>query len=103
MESPDSSKFHTLNMKYKNLYIALGLVLFLVILPALTYTYYNIALNRPAQGFKEAQFRIEEGESVSSIAERLHAQSLVNSDFLFKVHLLSKGLHTKIQAGVYNI
>ncbi|OGC47450.1 hypothetical protein A2886_03435 [candidate division WWE3 bacterium RIFCSPHIGHO2_01_FULL_42_13] len=103
MENIDSSKFHTLNMKYKKFYIALGFVLLLVVLPALTYTYYNIALNRPAQGFKEAQFQIEEGEAISSIASRLHAQGLVNSDFLFKVHLFSQGLHTKIQAGVYNI
>ncbi len=103
MENIDSSKFHTINMKYKKFYIALGFVLLLVVLPALTYTYYNIALNRPAQGFKEAQFQIDEGETVSSIGDRLHAQGLVNSDFLFKAHLLSQGLHTKIQAGVYNI
>lgn len=103
MESLDSSKFHLLNMKYKKWYIAGALFLLLMVFPVLFLTYYRTALNRPAQGHKEAAFEIFEGEAVSSIAERLSAEELINSQFLFKAHLVSRGLHTKIQAGHYRI
>ena len=90
-------------MKNKKLYIAVTLLLVLVVFPVLFHFYYQAALNRPAQGHKETTFQIMEGESVSSIAKRLSADELINSQFLFKVHVVSQGLHTQIQAGIYRI
>ncbi|MBT7350400.1 endolytic transglycosylase MltG [candidate division WWE3 bacterium] len=103
MEELDPSKFHTLNMKYKKMYIAGVLLLVLVVVPLVSFMYYKAALTRPAQGHKEASFEIFDGESVSSIADRLYEGALINSSFLFKAHLVSQGLHTQIQAGIYRI
>jgi UPF0755 protein len=103
MESLESEGFHTFNMKNKKLYIAVVLLVVLVIFPLSSLFYYKTALNRPAQGHKEATFEIIEGESVSSIAKRLLEDELINSQFLFKAHVVSKGLHTKIQAGIYRV
>jgi len=103
MEGTDPSGFHTLNMKNRKLYIAGILFFALVVFPLLSLFYYKAALNRPAQGHKEATFEILDGESVSSIAQRLSEDELINSQFLFKAHVVSQRLHTKIQAGVYRV
>ncbi len=103
MQDLDPSKFHIMTPQLKRNLIIFGALLFLVVLPILGYWYYNFALHRPTQSFKEASFRILEGESVTEIAARLNDVELVNSEFLFKAYLISQGLHTRIQAGVYNI
>ena len=103
MDELDSKKFHVITKPQKKWAIIVGLIIVLLALPPVAYKYYQFAINRTSQGFKEAQFEISEGEAVSTIAQRLYTQDLVNSEFLFKAYLISRGLHTKIQAGIYQI
>lgn len=102
MENLDPKKYHTLSPQNIKMLTAIGLVA-LLFMPFLGYKYYKLGLMRENQGFKETTFEIFEGESVSSVAARLYEEELVNSEFLFKAHMISSGLHTGIQAGVYNI
>lgn len=103
MEELDPNKFHVLNPMQKKILIFIALFVVVVVLPLSLSFYYNWALRRPAQGFKDAQFEIISGESITSIADRLYEDELVNSAFLFKAYLITQNLHTNIQAGTYNI
>lgn len=103
MEPVDSQKFIVLGGGQKKIVVLGAIVLILIVFPILAYSYYNLAINRPSQSFKETTFSIEDGESVSSIATRLNKAGLVNSEFLFKFYLIQNKLQSKIQAGVYKI
>ncbi|MBI2414350.1 endolytic transglycosylase MltG [candidate division WWE3 bacterium] len=103
MEQADPSKFIVLTELQKKVVIGASLLIVLVVLPLFVLFYYNWAINRPAQSFKDHTFYIEDGETLSSIARRLGEQGVVNSEFLFKFYLYKNKLQSKIQAGVYTI
>lgn len=48
-------------------------------------------------------FRVETGESVASIAQRLHQQALIPDAGAFRAYLQYSGLDTAIQAGDYTL
>lgn len=102
-DKKDKNEFHTLSNKGKNILIGFTLFFILVVFPAFSYKYYQFALNRPSQNFEETTFEIFDGESVTTIAERLSDKNLVNSEFLFKAYLVSEGLHKNIEVGIYKI
>ncbi len=99
----DEKKFHKLDPKKKPLYLCIAALVVLIVLPALLYSYYNVALNRPAQCTQEKVFVIEKGEGVSSISQRLYDEGLINSKTLFNVYTLVNNLQAKLQAGTYRI
>lgn len=102
MENQDSKKYHQFNGQKKLMYTLILLVL--AILGSFTfYRYYVFAINRPAQGHKEAEFEIKSGQGISEIASDLYAEQLINSEFLFKVYLVAHGLQSDVQAGVYKV
>jgi len=99
----DEKKFHRLNPKKKPLYMAIGAVAVFVVLPALLYPYYTVALNRPAQNDREKVFKIDRGEGASAISSRLYAEDLINSKALFDIYVVLNNLQSNLQAGVYKI
>lgn len=102
MENLDPKKYHSLSPTNRKILITV-FVFILLLIPLLGAKFYKYALNRENQGFKETTFEISDGEAVSSVARRLYEEELVNSEFLFKAHMITSGLHTSIQAGLYNI
>jgi len=102
MEELEKSKYHQLDGSKKWVYAGIVLV-FLIIGPVLFCKYYKFAVNRPAQGHREASFKIESGQGISEIASNLYREQLINSEFLFKLYLVIEGLQSNIQAGVYKI
>ncbi len=103
MQLEDNNGFIKLNKTQKKM-LYLGAFLFvMIVVPVLALGYYNVAISRPAQSFKETTFQIEEGESVSSVSKRLGQLEIVNSEFLFKFYLIVNKLQSKIQAGTYTI
>jgi UPF0755 protein len=48
-------------------------------------------------------FEIKEGESVSSLIQKLKEQKVISSDFLLKQYLKFTGADTKIKAGLFEI
>jgi len=99
----DEKKFHTLDPKKKPVYTAIGAVAVFVVLPALLYPYYTVALNRPAQNHREKVFKIDRGEGASAISSRLYAEDLINSKALFDIYVVLNNLQSNLQAGVYKI
>lgn len=99
----DEKKFHKLDPKKKPLYLAIGIAMVAIVLPAMFYLYYTTALTRPAQCEVEKVFVIEKGERASSISQRLYDEGLVNSKVLFNFYLLANSLQSKLQAGTYTI
>jgi len=99
----DEKKFHRLDPKKKPVYTAIGAVAVFVVLPALLYSYYTVALNRPAQNDREKVFKIDRGEGASAISSRLYAEDLINSKALFDIYVVLNNLQSNLQAGVYKI
>lgn len=99
----DEKKFHKLDPTKKPLYIGIVAFTLLIVLPALTYSYYGIALNRPAQNDREKVFKIDKGEGASDISSRLYAEDLINSKALFDVYVVLNNYQDNLQAGVYTV
>ena len=103
LEELDPKKFHILNKKQQTLAIVALTVIGSVILPLTTLFYYNFAINRPSQIDRETTVELKSGEGLSEIADKLYEKGVLNSEFLFKVYVLSKGIDKNIQAGTYTI
>lgn len=99
----DEKKYHKLDPTKKLFYIATSAIFFLLVIPALLYSYYNVALTRPNQNDRETIFKIERGEGASSISSRLYEANLINSKALFNIYVLSSSSQSELQAGVYMV
>jgi len=102
-EPLDPNKYHVLTPELKRKLLLIGLPLFLVVFPLLSYFYYSFAINRPNQISKEITVEIEEGEGVVDISRKLSSLGVVNSEFLFNVYVLLNNRDEGIQAGKYVI
>ena len=102
-EPLDRNKYHVLTPELKRKLLLIGLPLFLVVFPLLSYFYYSFAINRPNQISKEITVEIEEGEGVVDISRKLSSLGVVNSEFLFNVYVLLNNRDEGIQAGKYVI
>lgn len=102
-EELDPTKYHVLTPQKKKS-VMLGLLfLFLVIIPALFFVYYKIAVWRPSQSGKEVTLEIGSGNSVFEIADTLATKETINSEFLFILYVFLNRGETNIQAGTYKI
>ncbi len=99
----DPNKFHVLTSQKKKRLIAVLLLCVLVLGPLCAFLYYGFAINRPAQSEFAGEYIIEEGTSVSALAQDLHSRGLINSIFLFKFYLKVNNLENSVQAGVFQI
>jgi len=99
----DPNKFHILTKKNKLILLAVTLLFFILVLPPVSYWYYNFALNRPSQTSKEITFEIKKGDLVSEIADNLYEAGAINSKFLFNFYAINTNLDRNIQAGLYTI
>ena len=102
-EELDQSKYHVLTPEKRRILIFAGLLLSLIILPILFYSYYSFAIYRPAQNIDETAIEIPSGSGLSEIASSLYEKDLLNSEFLFKLYVLLNNFDENIQAGVYII
>lgn len=102
-EPLDPNKFHVLTSKSKKILLICGIFFALVVLPTLSYGYYNLAINRPNQTDKEITFEIKSGDNVAEIAKSLYTLGAINSETLFRLYAKLNKLDNNIQAGVYKI
>jgi len=99
----DPEKYHVLNKKTKTIIYAIFAAFLIFVVPIFGFNYYKFAINRPSQTSDEYTFEIHGGDSVSEIAANLAREDVINSEFLFKLYLVSNNLHKNIQAGIYTI
>jgi UPF0755 protein len=102
-EELDPTKYHVLTPQKKKTVTLSLLFLFLVIIPALFFVYYKIAVWRPSQSGKEVTLEIGSGNSVFEIANTLATKEAINSEFLFILYVFLNRGETNIQAGTYTI
>ncbi len=102
-EELDPTKYHVLTPQKKKLVILGLILLFLVIIPALLFAYYKVAVWRPSQSGKEVTLEIGTGWSVFEIADTLASKDAINSEFLFILYVFLNRGETNIQAGTYKI
>lgn len=103
VEPVDPQKFIVLDNNQKKLVAAIIAVFIVIIFPALSLIYYNLAIGRPNQASKEITLEISKGDSVTQIAKELKASGAINSEFLFIVYMKTTPYGKGIQAGVYVI
>ena len=99
----DPTKYHVLTAAKKRLLLIASVFALVIVFPLLTVFYYNFAINRPAQNLNEAEYEIKQGRPVAHIAKELYELKLINSEFLFNLHIKLARLESDIQAGVYKV
>lgn len=99
----DGKKFHAIDPTKKKLLVLSSLVVSLIVFPLVSYSYYLVAINRPAQDSMETVFEIKKGDSPLLISEELYKENLINSKVLFNAYVVVNGLSGSLQAGVYKI
>lgn len=102
-EELDPTKYHVLTPQKKRIVTLSLIFLFLVIIPALFFVYYKIAVWRPSQSGKEVTLEIGSGDSVFEVADTLATKEAINSEFLFILYVFLNRGETNIQAGTYKI
>jgi len=103
IEELDPTKYHVLTPEKKRKLTVFLVILFLVIIPALLFVYYKIAVWRPSQSGKEVTLEIDSGKSVFEVADILASKDAINSEFLFILYVFLNRGETNIQAGTYTI
>lgn len=99
----DPKEYHVLDSKKKKVLLIILGVVFLLILPVLSFYYIKFAINRPAQKFDDHTIEIKSGWGVLQISQELYSEDLINSQALFTLYILINNLEKNIQAGVYDI
>lgn len=93
----------TKNSRTKKNLILLGVLVFLLLFPTLPLILYRYGITNSMPTTNVNEFEIYQAEGVSSVAERLHKEKLINSALLFKIHVKLTGVDKNIQAGTYLI
>lgn len=102
-EELDPEKYHVLTPKKKRIILLILAFVFLVLIPILSYMYYKVAVFRPSQTANEVTVKIDNGESIFEIAQKLSDKEAINSEFLFILYLFLNKTDTNIQAGTFTI
>lgn len=97
----DAKKFFSLNPKQRKYLKLLNLLLILVVLPLSIYFYFDYAVNRPSQNYKEVNYNLKEGASLESIAKDLRELGVINSENLFTLYVKIYRLYPKFKSGIY--
>jgi UPF0755 protein len=92
-------------MSGSKFFSAFFLAVVLVVLGALLYVgYFTKAIFTPVStNVQTIDFRIEPGEGVNQISQRLHDQGLISSMWDFEVYVWLRGWGSRLQAGNYSI
>jgi UPF0755 protein len=102
-EEVDPQKYHVMTPKIKRTLLLLSIFIFFVLIPSLSFIYYKVAVHRPSQTAKEANFEIGSGDNVFEVAGMLYDKEAINSEFLFILYVFLNRSDTNIQAGTYKI
>lgn len=85
----------------KRFFRFLNIFILFFLLPLLIIIYFNYAINRPSQTFKEINYNLKAGDSLESIASDLKQLGIINSENLFLIYGKLFRIYPKIQAGIY--
>ncbi len=102
-EEIDPTKYHVLTPKKKRIVVFSLIFVFLIIIPAILFSYYKVAVFRPSQSGKEVTLEISSGDSAIETANKLYEKGAINSEFLFILYLFLNRADTNIQAGTFTI
>ena len=99
----DPSKYHIMSTEGKRNTIFVLILVFVLIIPLISFVYYKAAVRRPSQTDKEVTYEIKKGSGIFEISEGLYEKDAINSKFLFLFYVFVNGMDKNIQAGVYTI
>jgi UPF0755 protein len=97
----DKNKYFELSQKNKRLLRFLNIFILFFALPLLIIFYFNYAINRPSQTFKDLNYNLKSGDSIEKIASDLKDLGVINSENLFILYSKIFRIYPKIQAGIY--
>jgi UPF0755 protein len=63
--------------------------------------FYHVFYSTPAAGFYPAEVRVEQGDSLASVARKLRDQKIISNGFLFSLWARLSGAEKKIHPGLY--
>lgn len=87
----------------KKSYILLFLLVFLITVPVIPVLLYKYGIENTSNVANPVAYEIDEGDTVSNIAQELEKLEVINSALLFRAYVKINKLENKIQAGNYEI
>ena len=96
-----NNRYIELSPFQKRLVRFLNTFLIFFVLPLSLIVYFNYAINRPSQTFKEVNYNLKAGESLDSIAKDLKDLGVINSENLFLIYAKVYRIYPTLQEGIY--
>jgi len=97
----DPNKYYHFSTKTKRIIRFLNVLILFFILPLSVLLYYNFAIDRPSQSFKEVNYNLKSGTSIESIARDLKELGVINSESLFVIYVKINRTFPNFKAGMY--
>lgn len=96
-----NNKYFELTHFQRRLVRFLNTFLIFFILPLAMIMYFNYAINRPSQTFKEINYNLKSGTNLETIAKDLKDLGVINSENLFIIYSKVYRVYPTLQAGIY--
>lgn len=97
----DPNKYYVFSPKTKRIIRFLNVFILLFVLPLSILIYYNFAIDRPSQSFKEINYNLKSGNSIETISRELKQLGVINSESLFTIYVKISRSYPKFKAGIY--
>ncbi len=99
---PEPQLHHELLFKKKRLIIALlAVIAFFVVAAVSLLGWFYILLQPPFESGVQKRVTIEQGQSLSAVAEQLKQQGLIKNPIAFQLYTRLRGVQGNLQAGTY--
>lgn len=95
------NKYIELSRFQRRLIRFLNTFLIFFALPLALILYFNYAISRPSQTFKEINYNLKSGSSLETIAKDLKDLGVINSENLFIIYSKVYRVYPTLQAGIY--
>jgi len=93
--------FLTFGKKEKKLLQVFSLVFFTAVVPFLFFWYFNYAINRPSQTFRDIDYNLRSSKSLNEIGKELFELGVINSENLFNIYVRLTRSFPSFKEGIY--
>ena len=97
----EDKKYLVLNKKQKRVFLLVITVFVLIVVPIFGAGYINYAINRPSQTFRDINYNLKSGQSLSELGRDLKNLGVINSENLFNIYVRLTRSYPAFKEGLY--